>query len=363
MKKTSVFVIVFALFLGISMFASAYEDTQNDITLKCDQNGDFTVLVVADPQCDTLSQWSEAKDELETLVTKSDPDLVIINGDMNSDNVIPSDMWEYFISPLTKRNIYWATTNGNHDPYKYEYYKMYKSHPLCLNSKVSISDKNYDASRPMNYVLPIYSNDGENIVFAIYGMDSGTQNKYGYEGLTKKQINWYQAESDALKELNGGKAVTSILCMHIPFTETVDMFYTQKDSVYGVMNEKADAINNYLCEDGSLVPKVCFHTTARQNNRGMFKKILENGDIKAAIFGHVHCTNIIGSYKGVLLGFAGKLSTGCYSDTLCRGGRVIKINQQNPQDFTVSWLCSIETSKDQPEIYSDGTVAEVKTKE
>ncbi|MBQ8266944.1 MAG: hypothetical protein IJZ21_00980, partial [Clostridia bacterium] len=61
----------------------------------------------------------------------------------------------------------------------------------CFNEKVSSGDPNYEYTRPMNYVIPIYSYDGQKIVFAVYGMDTGTSNIYGYEGLTKKQINWY----------------------------------------------------------------------------------------------------------------------------------------------------------------------------
>ena len=100
------------------------------------------------------------------------------------------------------------------------------------------------------------------------------------------------------------------------------------------------------------------HTTAPQNDRGMFNAILNQGDIKAVIFGHEHQTNLIGSYKGILLGFAGKVSTGCYSDTVCRGGRVIKFDQKNPQNFTVSWIGSMPTSQDQPAIHFDGTLVQ-----
>ena len=75
---------------------------------------------MSDPQCDNVTQWHEARNELETLVKKAKPDFVLINGDMNSQNKIPFDMWDLFVSPLTKRNIYWSTTNGNHDPFNYK---------------------------------------------------------------------------------------------------------------------------------------------------------------------------------------------------------------------------------------------------
>ncbi len=339
--------------------------------LFCGSNGDFTILVVSDPQCDTKKQWQEAKDELETLINRSNPDFVLINGDMNTYNKIDADMWDMFITPITSRNLFWSTTNGNHDPYTEVYYGMYKSYRGCLNSKVSCADPNFEPSRPMNYVIPVYSSDGKKVVFAIYGMDSGTSDSGGYEGLTARQIKWYAAASNALKRQNGGNPVVSIMCLHIPIPQTIDMFYsntaatdaTPKISgglypVYGTTNQSDEAIKNYTCENGTYVAESFIHTTSPQKDNGIFKKILELGDVKAMVFGHEHKTNLIGSYKGVLLSFAGKLSTGCYSDTVCRGGRVIKFNEDCPEKFTTLWLGSLADCNDQPAIYSDGTTAE-----
>lgn len=370
MKKFVFTTLPFLLILALCLFLFPTKEAESKGSLVCDENGDFTILAVSDPQCDTAAQWAEAEKELETLISRSNPNLVIICGDMNSENKIPAAMWDSFISPITKRGIFWSTVNGNHDPFNEEYYEMYKSYGKCLNTKVSSDDVNYEPDRPMNYVLPVFSNDGEKTVFAVYGMDTGTSNKEGYEGLTKKQINWYKAQSDKLKASNNGQPVTSLLCIHIPLPQTIDMYYSTADAVpakgktpgglykvYGIINEDGIGLKNYICENGTTVSSTLFTTTAPANDRGMFTKILNQNDIKAVIFGHVHRANMIGSYKGVLLGFTGKLSTGCYSDELCRGGRVIKFNQANPEKFTVSWLSSLGTSQDQPAIYSDGTIA------
>ncbi len=368
MKKSIFTALAFIFFISAIFPFPTRSSAKNEARLLCDGDGNFTILVVSDPQCDTAAQWNEAKTELETLVERASPDLVIINGDMNSNNIIPADMWELFISPLTERGIYWATTNGNHDPFKQKYYKMYKGYEKCLNSLVDISDPNYEPSRPMNYVIPIYSNDGKAPVFAVYGMDSGTENKNGYEGVTKRQIKWYESRSDELKEKNGGTPVISLLCMHIPLPQVIDMYYSANDGtsygknlggiypVYGILNESNVGVQNYICENKTLVLNSWFDTTAKENDRGLFDSVLNKGDVRAIIFGHDHKTNIVGSYKDVILGFAGKLSTGCYSDKLCRGGRVIRFNQSAPESFTVSWLGALKTSKDQPAIRSDGSV-------
>ncbi len=369
--KKRIFAVCSVVVLILAFLPSIQKRTVGESKLYCDQNGDFTILIVSDPQCDSITEWYEAKNELETLVKRAEPDFVLINGDMNTYNEIPAAMWNVFISPLTSRNIPWSTTNGNHDPYTKRNYKIYKSYKNCFNSLISRGNVNYEKSRPMNYVIPIYSNDAEHIVFAIYGMDTGTENKYGYEGLTERQIAWYVEQSNALKQQNNGQAVTSLMCMHIPIPQVIDMFYSNSTcaaarpktagdvyTVYGVINQSGVGITGYICENQTYIKNSYINTTALQNDRGVFEQILKQGDVKIMIFGHEHTNNIVGSYKGVLLGFAGKLSTGCYSDTLCRGGRVIRFNQSNPSAFTTEWLGSMKSSKDQPKIYSDGTLAE-----
>lgn len=352
LKKILFFTVLLIFGIGLSFVAKS----ENTPKLICDKNGDFTILIVSDPQCDTKAQWQEAKQELEILVQKSDPDFVLINGDMNSNNNIPADMWDMFISPLTRRDIYWSTTNGNHDPFTYRHYRMYQKYQNCLNETVSTVDINYEPSRPMNYCLPVYSNDGKRIVFAIYGMDSGDCGENGYEGLTQRQINWYKNQSEILKQKNGGQAVTSVLCMHIPLPQILEMYYSGDYAIYGVANEIKYNTKGYICQNGKQISKINIHTSNPDTDNKMFDAILSGEDIKGVFFGHDHRNNFIGSYKGVLLGFVGKLSTGCYSDALCRGGRVVKFNQSEPQKFTTEWLGSIETSKDQPAIYSDGTM-------
>lgn len=353
MKKISAFlgfVLVFAL-----LFTSGVK-SENDKKLLCNKNGDFTILVVSDPQCDTVEQWHEAQRELETLVNRSDPDFVLINGDMNSHNIIPKDMWQMFVTPLEKRNICWSTTNGNHDPFDYKHYKMFTDYNSCLNSTVSTTDINYEKDRPMNYVLPIYSNDGQKIVFMVYAMDSGTKTQDGYTGLTKKQVDWYKNKSEGFKAINNGNAITSILCMHIPLPQMLEMYYGDKKTIYGIANEINYNLKGYVTNDGKQINKINVHTSNINSDAKMFDAILNQGDIRAVFFGHNHRNNFIGSYQGILLGFVGKLSTGCYSDNICRGGRVVRFNESDPQNFTTEWLTSLKTGKDQPRINSDGKI-------
>ena len=294
--------------------------------LKCNKDGNFKILVIADPQCESDFQWQESADEIETLVKKANPDIVIINGDMETNNNVSRAGWDTLIKPLTERGICWATTNGNHDPFDAKIHKIYESYAECLNEKLSEENANFEAERPLNYQIPIYANTGEKIVFAIYGMDSGARNNAGWEGFTEKQIKWYTEKSEELKALNENKPVTSLLCCHIPFTEIVDM-----QVLHGVIHEEVSA-------------------TAPENNKGIFESIKKQGDVKIAVFGHSHQINRVGIYENVILAYAGKISSGSYHDKLTKGGRLIEFNQSNPEKFTTSWIPALPTSVEQPKV-------------
>lgn len=295
--------------------------------LKCNKNGDFTILVVSDPQCEEKYQWQEAADELETLVQKSNPDYVIINGDMETNNQVTETGWDTFVKPLTARGIFWSTTNGNHDPFSEEINNIYTKYDTCLNKTVDVDDEFYESDRPLNYVYPVYSNDGNSVVFAVYGMDSGVGNHPDWEGYTKRQINWYKRESNFLKAQNSGTPVASLMCCHIPFEEVAQM-----NVICGIVNEEVTM-------------------TCTANNRGTLDAIIEQGDVKIAVFGHSHSINHIGIHKGIYLSYAGKVSSGSYHDDRMRGGRVVKFNQSNPQNFSTQWLGALDVADDQPELF------------
>lgn len=307
------------------------KQTFSDKCLKCNEKGEFTVLIVSDPQCDKDFQWGEAAEELEILVEKEKPDFVLINGDMETNNLISRENWETFIKPITKRNIFWSTVNGNHDPFTEKINRMYMSYDKCLNETVESNDELYEEERPLNYCIPICENNSDKIAFAIYAMDSGKDyDGTGWQGYTPKQVSWYRRCSNELKEENGGKAVTSLMCCHIPFCEIQFM-----EVLHGVCNENIGRTSNNL-------------------NFGTFDAIKEQGDVKIAVFGHSHKINRIGRYEGILLGYAGKISTGSYHDELARGGRIVKFNQNEPRKVVTYWTGVLPTSVDQPEVTSVG---------
>ncbi len=336
--------------------------------LTCNENGDFKILIISDPQLDWPEVYHEGPEEIEILLERVHPDFVMIDGDLKTINDFDKAYLDGIVAPINERNIPWAYVNGNHDRFTEEHHAWYKSHPNCLSEVVPSHDPDFEADRPLNYLLPIYSHDEKEQVFAIWGMDTGMYNEFGWEGLTEKQIRWYQRKSNAQTQANS-KKVTGLLCCHIAFTQILDLFYSKKDGKTAVLGEQGDAYpclghfspveeysdEYYVTDTGTkIVGRGGSSCTRPKNDRGMFSAIQEQGDIKIVVFGHEHIKNMVGCYKGVLLGYSGKISMGCGADELCRGGRVVQFNEKHPEQFVTYWVGSMETSKDQPSMGADG---------
>lgn len=333
--------------------------------LQCDINGDFKILIVADPHGD----WADSAKNLETLVEKTDPDFVIIHGDiyMSAYGKMNVSGFSTLVEPLTKRGIPWATTNGNHDPYTDEDWATFKSIDGFLGEKVDPSDPNYVAERPVNFVLPVYANDGKTPVFNIWAMDSGRSTESGkYDGVTTTQIDWYKAKSAELRA-KYGKDLTSLMCVHIPPTEMIDLYYSNSNGasssvgivgdkyqpIYGKIYGTFDGVTNYTTETGTLISKTAMNATHPSNNRGLVSALLDVNNIDIFIAGHDHANNFIGNYKGILMGFTGRITGETYS----RGGRIVSFNQKNPENFTTEWISLYEGGENQPAIYQNATLA------
>ena len=62
MKKIF-FISVMILFF---VFSFSVNENEAEKTVHCDNEGNFTILIVSDPQCDTEKQWYEARNVRQT---------------------------------------------------------------------------------------------------------------------------------------------------------------------------------------------------------------------------------------------------------------------------------------------------------
>ncbi len=299
--------------------------------LKFNKNKKFKIMQITDIQeipnisPDTLNLLNAALD-------KEMPDLVVLTGDQIKGYGITYKSKADVVStinrimePVTGRNIPFAVTFGNHDRQvgisnEEQMNTIYKALPNCIHS-----DTAFDAG---TYNIPIYASNGDNIVFSLYLIDSGTDKKGGgYESVSKEQIEWYRQTRDSL-------GVPSILFQHIPLCEyyhllkevtphkpkSIRAYRTHKNEFYTLSDTSE---GNFL--EPPSIPDV---------NTGEFDAISEKGDVLAVFVGHDHKNDFIGKYRNITMGFTPSAGFNEYGNGLNRGVRIIELEENNPKSFT-----------------------------
>ncbi len=197
-------------------------------------DGSFKVMQIADLQeipaisPDTLKLMNAALD-------REKPDLVVFTGDQIKGYGITfrggdrkkkvEDTLHRLLEPVVRRNIPFAPLFGNHDGQvgctNQEQMQIYQRYEQCVGMD--------DPALPGcgTYDLPIYSNDGQKILFNLYLIDShGSAKGGGYAPVDPKQIEWYRATRDRLTQENNGEPVPSLVFQHIPVPEYYNVLFT-----------------------------------------------------------------------------------------------------------------------------------------
>ena len=152
--------------------------------LRVDENGKFKVLVLSDVQFNSAASLSaETLNNIKTVVSREDPDLVIFNGDNSFGLQREKDVKNYIrkmTQYLEENQIPWAHVFGNHDAElwrpaldKESQQAVYESFDYCV-SKAGDEDL-YGVG---NFVLPVLEHDSDKIAFNIWCFDSGTGGIY-----------------------------------------------------------------------------------------------------------------------------------------------------------------------------------------
>ena len=211
--------------------------------LRVDENGDFKVLVLSDVQFNTPSISTETLINIETVVAREQPDLVIFNGD-NSWTINNKDDLKTYITNMTKyledNKIPWAHVYGNHDGENHAHFtsltnaeqqEIYESFEYCI-SKAG-EENLYGVG---NFVLPVLEFDSDKIAFNVWCFDSGAAKgiyeEFGghitigdnifcahYETMQQNQVDWFEESATLLAQYNGGP-VPGMMAFHIPLQET-----------------------------------------------------------------------------------------------------------------------------------------------
>ena len=312
-------------------------DLHTKIPLKFREDGKFRILMVSDIHGGAGYAADKTIRALQALVDETRPDLVLFGGDTAGPGVIHietaeqlREMLDGLSSPMENAGIPWAHVYGNHDDNfglsNAEQQTVYETYPHCV-SKAGPAD----ISGVGNYVLPVYSADGERILFNVFGLDSHSgmrefteefglpaDTKFfqpsslaqsGYDTVHFDQIAWYWQTSRALELYNGAK-IPALMFLHIPLPEHALITMHRDDCKF---------------EGGQLEDVACTPL-----NGGLFSACLQRGDVRGIFCGHDHVNDFCGEYCGIKLGYDGFLSYHACHKNLIRGGRVFDLSADHP---------------------------------
>lgn len=283
----------------------------------------------------------ETLNVIESLVAKTNPDLVVFGGD----NI--SGYWEEFTydlvqstiqkitKPIRERNIPLCVVFGNHDgeigfhtEFQMMQYMEYENFRSNLNDA--------DVYGCGNCCVTIKSSDGKKDAFAIWLMDSNdyetnSQGGNSYDHVHDDQIQWYENRAAELKEANGGEPLPAILFQHIPVQQELDGFkvVTANDEYTFERDGNYYLLGHEILE-GRVRETPC-PPNMEKEYRGQFESWKKTGDIFAAFFGHDHVNDFKITVDGIDL--YQTLGAGYFTYGKEHGGRLIVLDENNPREL------------------------------
>lgn len=320
-------------------------------TMQLKKDGKLVIMQVSDPQ-DLVAVRPAMVKMLAAAYDTVKPDLVVFTGD----NILGNHLLDarignrkvadgheatlkrmeqalaHILNPLEQRGIPFAMIFGNHDDMnlvtKREQADIFRSYSCCLPLN------NEDESRDVaTYNIPILSADGGKTAFNLWMMDTAWYDKCAdkcYEAIKEEAVVWYRRTEAAMRTENGGKAVPSLLFMHIPFGQQQALCKPCAKTDKGALLLKD---GTYICLDESKAkgvmgepPCIC------ADEFGLFEAIRERGDVMAAVSGHDHQNCFDGTVEGVRLLQTSCASFRCYGNRQ-RGVRVFTLDESKPDTF------------------------------
>lgn len=235
-------------------------------------------------------------DVIKALVNRSEPDLIIVTGDIFSNGCSEDDV-DTFVDFMGRLGLPWASILGNHDdetPYSLE-----ELSAILASAKNSLFKRGDLTDLYGNYFYNVKFADGEEYKFIF--MDSRSR------GFTDESVEFYTNAVQS-SSADGGTVAESFLFFHIPLPETVE-------AIDEYMNGRADGT-------GDIRETICNQKT----DVGFFEKVVELGSTKAMIYGHDHYNDAKTNYLGVDFNYGTKTGTSAGNMIGLVGGTVYTLN-------------------------------------
>lgn len=331
-KVLSIVLAVIMTVCIVPVFASA----EGSSVLQFDENGEFKIMIFADIQ-DNENVEETTIQLMREGIAKYEPDLVVFLGD---NTVAKGYDGQYatiseILVPCIEANVPFALVFGNHDQEqgveKEDLLAMYKEigGDLCLTWDAP------DTYGCGNSNLLIMSSD--NIlkpVFNLWFIDSGSSlhdedgNWLGYDYVREDQIEWYENTAAALKALNGGEVIPSILFQHIIVNEVYEAMYPSIPFTiadYNYDNTTYIPVPSFSKHTGVVLEPPC----PPYINGGQFDSLVETGDVIATFHGHDHTNDFTLTYEGIDITTVPTVGCHSYSSDLSRGFGLITLNEDD----------------------------------
>ncbi len=327
-----------------------YDDKTGVYTIVSNDD-DFKILQLTDIHLggSTASADKDLKalDAVYTLIKYTEPDLVIVTGDL----VFPLGIMSYsfnnyapvvqFASFMRNIGVPWAFTFGNHD-----------TEAVASNSVEDLTnlyqELSYDGTQSLlypkvqpdvygrnNQLIKIVGDDG-NLIQALFLLDSNSYtgekiNDYDY--IHDDQVEWYADQVESLSA-EAGETISSMMFFHIPITE-------YKTS-YELYEQGSDEVNYYY---GKIGEKNNAISTSPHYSQ-IFNKAVELGSTKAMFCGHDHYNNTSIEYEGIRLTYGMSIDylvmSGIANKTEQRGGTLITLHSDSSYDIEPVRLSNIQ---------------------
>lgn len=344
MKKLVSFVLAACMLLTFCAASSAQDADE----LRFGNDGTFTVLQISDPQDDHYPAY-DMVNFIRLAIEETDPDLVVFSGDIVEDSRIGDigidgengregvtveglSGLDYeatlanvkaasaaVFEEVKNKNIPFAVVQGNND-YKsgatvQDWLDIYSGYETCL-----VNDESGDSDGRIDYNLEIKSSNGDETVFNIWLMDTKTSS------VNAEQLEWYKAESAALKAANGGESVPSILFQHIPTCDVGNLF-----EECNIWDDGARAVDGKFYRlNKEIASGYCSFGSVPGATSEQFTVWKECGDVLGAYFGHEHNQGYTGTVDGIELG----LTYGCeFAKSGPYGIRVFTLHEDDPANY------------------------------
>ncbi|MBE6756076.1 MAG: hypothetical protein E7555_06435 [Ruminococcaceae bacterium] len=353
MKK--IISVFLAITITLSLFAVSVNASQTtDEKLMFNQDGTFKIIQVADLQ-DNTNPVKQTNEYIREIAKDEKPDLFILTGDNISDSVARGftkahsekkvrKAIDAFMSVFEEIGVPVAIVFGNHDAEglvsKEEQMAIYQEYDCCI--AIDEGESLYGCG---TYNLPVYSSDGEKVVYNLWMFDSNMYDDVngGYDHVHEDQIEWYVKTSNELKAQNDGQPVPSMVFQHIIVNEIFDALEEVEKQKGAVKDDNGKYFVLPEGAKGTLREIPC----PGEVDSLQFEKMVEQGDVKAMFFGHDHKNDFEISHEGIDIVNTPTSGFGSYGDDN-RGVRVITLNEEDTSVYETEIITYLDNYCTEP---------------